>query len=109
MESTQCVFVAETQTVDVAFDTINGNAGPVINGQAGPVINGQAGPVINGQAAPDNPVREATDSDVIAEEIQRKKRDLSPLAYCRFITNRPKLAFGKISVSPRFRYSRKSI
>ena len=93
MESTPCVYVAGTQTVDVAFDTMNGNAAPVANGQAGP----------------DNVVREATDSDVIAEEMQRKKRDLSPLAYCSFITNRPKLAFGKISVSPRFRYSRKSI
>jgi len=93
MESTQCVYVAGTQTADVAFDTMNGNARPVVNGQAGP----------------DNVAQEATDSDVIAEEIQRKKRDLTPLAYCRFITSRPKLAFGKISVSPNFFYSRKPI
>ena len=35
------------------------------------------------------------ESGDIAEEIQKKQRELPPLRYCRFIAENPKLAFGK--------------
>ena len=54
------------------------------------------------QTGPSNTAMSIVDSDVIAEELQRRKRELSPLRYCRFIADNPKLAFGK--TSPTFRH-----
>ena len=72
--------MARTDTVNVAFDAEEGNAESVADGQTGPR----------------NCVTDVTDSDVIADEIEIKKREVSPLRYCRFIADNPKLAFGKI-------------
>ena len=43
------------------------------------------------------------DHDAASEEKQRKKRELPPLAYCRFIAGNPKLAFGKINIMVSYR------
>ena len=72
--------VAGTEMVDVALETKNGNAGNVKNGHVVPMSY----------------PTDADDHDSIAEEIQRKKRELPPLRYCVFITENPKLAFGKL-------------
>ena len=72
--------VAGTEMVDVELETRNGNAGNVKNGHVVTI------------AYPTEP----DDHDSIAEEVQRKKRDLPPLRYCVFITENPKLAFGKL-------------
>jgi len=61
--------------VDVALDTRPG------------IANGETGQNIT--------TMDIADSDVIAEEIERKKRELTPLRYCRFIAENPKMAFGK--------------
>jgi len=50
-----------------------------------------------GTTEPSSTAMNIADSDVIAEEIQRQQRELSPLRYCRFIADNPKLAFGKTS------------
>ena len=73
--------VVSTAVFDVTIDTRKDNTGPVLNGQTGPSSN-----------APNTP-----DSDVMAEDIQKKKREQPPLRYCRFIVDNPKLAFGKTS------------
>ena len=74
--------VVSTAVFDVTIDTRKDNTEPVVNGQAGPSSN-----------APNT-----SDSDVMAEEIQNKKREQPPLRYCRFIVDNPKLAFGKTSI-----------
>ena len=65
--------VAGTAVVDVTFASSEGHTGP------------------------SNTAMDIADSDVIAEETERKQRELSPLRYCRFIAGNPKLAFGKTS------------
>ena len=61
--------------VDVALDTRPG------------IANGETGQNIT--------TMDIADSDVIAEEVERKKRELTPLRYCRFIAENPKMAFGR--------------
>ena len=72
-------YVARTDTVNAAFDAEEGNAESVADGQTGP----------------SNCVTDVAGSDDIAEEIEIKKRQMSPLRYCRLIADNPKLAFGK--------------
>ena len=73
--------VADTDISDPEITTAKGETGHNKSDQAG-----------LGSSSTD-----ISESDAIAEEVQRKQRELPPLRYCRFIAENPKLAFGKES------------
>ena len=82
--------VAGTEPIEMTITEENANKETSSNGQAD----------VNGSVADLD--YDGDDHDAASEEKQKKKRELPPLAYCRFIAGHPKLAFGKLSTLLRF-------